>query len=53
MNIEDFPDSSFFDRFPKGCCGDTSILLNKYLMEHNIRAEYVSGIDKIDNHMLG
>lgn len=45
MGIEKFPQSLFFERFPQGCCGDTSDLLAKYLTEHNIYAEYVWGIN--------
>lgn len=45
MGIENFPQSSFFKNFPRGCCGDTSNLLAKYLTEHNILAEYVWGIN--------
>lgn len=45
MGIENFPQSSFFNDFPRGCCGDTSNLLAKYLSEYNISPVYVWGIN--------
>lgn len=33
----------FFNRFPLGCCGDTSDLLAEYLLENKIVTKYVSG----------
>lgn len=35
--------NSYFDRFPVGCCGDTSDLLAQYLYDHGIIAKYVWG----------
>jgi hypothetical protein len=37
--------ASFFERFPRGCCGDASDLLSKYLASKEIRVEYVWGIN--------
>ena len=34
---------NFFDRFPRGCCGDTSNLLAQYLCDNGIQTLYVSG----------
>lgn len=36
--------------FPDGCCGDASELLSKFLEEHNIRVEYVSGWQGQQSH---
>lgn len=41
---KDFDESTWFSKFPKGCCGDTSELLSKYLMENGIVVEYVNGV---------
>lgn len=34
----------WFKQFPKGCCGNTSDLLAYFLMKHDIKAKYVTGI---------
>lgn len=31
------------NRFPKGCCGDASLLLSEYLRENEIETDYVCG----------
>lgn len=33
-----------FERFPRGCCGDTSYLLAEYLFENGIVTSYVCGV---------
>lgn len=33
----------FFDKFPRGCCGDTSDLLAQYLCDNGIQTVYVCG----------
>ena len=32
------------DRFPKGCCGDATIFLSEYLMEHGYKTIYYCGL---------
>ena len=32
------------DRFPNGCCGDATIFLSEYLMEHGYKATYYCGV---------
>ncbi|MCD7919851.1 MAG: hypothetical protein LUG45_07235 [Clostridiales bacterium] len=34
-----------FNRFPRGCCGDTSYLLAEYFCENGIESIYVNGTD--------
>ena len=46
MDISEFPDSCSFERFPRGCCGDSSDLLSKHYMLNGIMAEYVCGINE-------
>lgn len=36
-------DDILFRRFPKGCCGDASVLLGHYLLENGIETDYVCG----------
>ena len=36
-------DNNFFNRFPKGCCGETCDLLAQYLWNNKISVTYVSG----------
>lgn len=50
LNENDFGESSWFSKFPKGCCGDTSELLSKYLFENGIVAEYVNGVNNSQWH---
>lgn len=50
MDISLFPNSSFFENFPKGCCGDASNLLSKYLSKHGIETEYVWGLKGEQSH---
>lgn len=38
-----FVNDILFSRFPKGCCGDTSVLLGHYLLENGIETDYVCG----------
>lgn len=45
MDISEFPNSTFFRNFPRGCCVDTSNLLAKYLSEHGIKTEHYWGIN--------
>lgn len=40
-----------FDRFPAGCCGNTSLMLGAYLYHYyNIDCEYVCGVHKTQSH---
>ena len=39
----DFDNDFSFNRFPRGCCGDTSDLLAEFLLKYGIRTEYVCG----------
>ncbi|NFL88076.1 hypothetical protein FDB24_16380 [Clostridium botulinum] len=50
LTEKDFGESTWFHEFPKGCCGDTSELLSKYLMENGIVVEYVNGVHNIQWH---
>jgi hypothetical protein len=43
LPIEKFPESSFFNCFPRGCCGDSSHLLAKYFKDANLKPYYVCG----------
>lgn len=38
-----FANDILFSRFPRGCCGDASILLGHYLMKNGIETDYVCG----------
>lgn len=38
-----FSDDIIFHHFPKGCCGDTCLLLAEYLKLHGIQTIYVCG----------
>ena len=40
----DFDNDFSFDKFPRGCCGDTSELLAQFLLENGIRTFYVCGM---------
>lgn len=42
-NDKCFVDDISFNRFPRGCCGDTCDLLAEYLMGYGIRTYYVCG----------
>lgn len=48
LTTSEFPQSSFFENFPRGCCGDTSNLFAKYLSKKGIDALYVWGINQND-----
>ncbi|WP_141505724.1 hypothetical protein [Paenibacillus luteus] len=50
MSIEFFPDSSFFSRFPSGCCGDSSHLLAKYFKDSGLSPYYVCGWKGSQSH---
>ena len=50
MDTHEFGESEWFSHFPRGCCGDTSDLLSKYLMSNGIKAFYVSGTDRGQTH---
>ena len=50
MDIEEFPNSSYFKDFPRGCCGDASNLLAKYLKENGFKTEYVCGMRGKQSH---
>jgi hypothetical protein len=55
LTIESLPDKDFgeaewFLRFPRGCCGETSELLSKYLMENGVKTEYVWGVHGNQSH---
>ncbi|RFB28791.1 transglutaminase domain-containing protein [Brevibacillus sp. VP] len=44
MPMSEFPKSSYFDKFPRGCCGDTSKLFSKFLSSKGIETFYVWGM---------
>ncbi|MGD8190199.1 hypothetical protein ACQCN2_09470 [Brevibacillus ginsengisoli] len=50
MGIDEFPQSSFFENFPRGCCGDTSDLFAKFLSSHGISTYYVWGLKSEQSH---
>lgn len=50
MITEEFGESTWFSRFPNGCCGDTSELLAKYFDDNGIRVEYVWGMHGNQSH---
>ena len=50
LTENDFGESSWFCRFPNGCCGDTAELLSKYLFENGIVVEYVNGVNNLQWH---
>jgi len=43
-------ESKHFMRFPRGCCGDTSDLLAKYLLSKGIETSYAWGIYNGHSH---
>lgn len=43
LPISKFPNSSFFENFPDGCCGDTCHLFAKYLISKGYEVNYVWG----------
>ncbi|GAV11371.1 hypothetical protein [Paenibacillus sp. NAIST15-1] len=43
LPLSKFPNSSFFENFPRGCCGDTCHLFAKYLMFKGYEVDYVWG----------
>ncbi len=49
----EFQNDCSFRNFPRGCCGDTCVLLAQYLLEHGIRTVYVCGTyrDKISENI--
>lgn len=50
MDINQFPNSGFFKNFQRGCCGDASNLLSKYLSTHGIKTVYVWGLKGEQSH---
>lgn len=50
MPIDELPSSSFFESFPRGCCGDTSHLFAKYLASKGIESYYVWGLKGNQSH---
>ena len=50
MDHKEFEESEWFSHFPRGCCGDASDLLSKYLMRNGIKTLYVSGTDGRQTH---
>lgn len=40
----------FFEKFPRGCCGDTSDLLGHFLLEKGIETDYICGKCPAKNH---
>ncbi|MEW9699069.1 transglutaminase domain-containing protein [Paenibacillus sp. SI8] len=45
LEKSEFSSSTWFENFPRGCCGDTSDLFAKYLLTLGIQTEYVWGIN--------
>lgn len=50
LEPNEYPNSSWFAVYPRGCCGDTSDLLAKYLSCKGIKAEYVWGMNDEMSH---
>ncbi|MGL5331147.1 MAG: hypothetical protein ACRDD7_17925 [Peptostreptococcaceae bacterium] len=49
-DIGDFDNDFSFNKFPRGCCGDTSDLLAQFLLENQIRTYYVYGMYRGQSH---
>jgi hypothetical protein len=47
---EKFINSSWFNNYPRGCCGDTSDLFSKYLNSKGIEVIYVWGFKGEQSH---
>lgn len=43
LEAGEFDDDSIYCRFPCACCGDTSDMLAQYLLDKNIKTDYVCG----------
>ena len=43
LNTDEFLDDIWFRQYPRGCCGDTSILLGHHLLNRGIKSYYVCG----------
>ncbi|MEG1482939.1 MAG: hypothetical protein RSA57_03970 [Cetobacterium sp.] len=43
-NAGDFDNDFSFNKFPRGCCGDTSELLAQFLLKNDIKTYYICGI---------
>lgn len=43
LNGEFENDNICFSRFPHGCCGDASCLMENYLFDNEIETQYVCG----------
>ena len=50
MGYDEFADSDFLLRYPRGCCGDASNLLAKFLRDNDIECEYVWGMMGQQSH---
>lgn len=50
MGPSDFPNSSWFENYPRGCCGDTCNLFARFLAEKGIQAKYVWGVRGEQSH---
>ncbi|MFW2503471.1 transglutaminase domain-containing protein [Clostridium diolis] len=50
MEYDEFPDSDFLLGYPRGCCGDVSNLLAKFLRDNGIECEYVWGMMGRQSH---
>lgn len=43
LEAGEFDNDSIYCRFPRACCGDTSDLLAQYLLDKDIKTDYVCG----------
>lgn len=50
LTEKDFGESTWFSQFPRGCCGDTSQLLSKFLEENGIVTVFVNGVHNTQWH---
>ena len=50
IGYDEFPDSDFLLEYPRGCCGDASNLLAKFLRDNDIECEYVWGMMGQQSH---
>jgi len=46
----DFATSPWFENFPRGCCGDSSELLSKFLFDKGFETNYVWGMHRGQSH---
>lgn len=51
--VGEFDSDFLFSRFPRGCCGDATVLLGQFLLENGIKSYYVCGNRYFDDYEEG